>query len=158
MKEKPVQERLKKTKISEVVTPKCVQAKASISVDEAISLMQTNRSGYIILVETGQVAGIFTETDVVRKVLAQKIDRGGPVRELMTSSPHILAPNDSVADAIALMGKHRVYHIPLTDKAGKLAGVLSVRTLIRFLAAFYPKEIYNLPPDPNQIMDTPEGG
>jgi len=46
----------------------------------------------------------------------------------------------------------RVYHVPLLDEQGNLANVLSVRTLIRFLAEFYPQEIYNLPPDSDQIM------
>ena len=59
---------------------------------------------------------------------------------------------------IALMGEHRFYHIPLVDDRGELVNVISVRTLIRFLSEFYPTEVYNLPPRPDQVMRTPEGG
>lgn len=158
MEERPVQERLREKKISEVVNPKCVQAPADLSVGEAIALMQANKSGYVILVEDGRAAGIFTETDVVREVLSKPFDRSRPVREIMTASPKTLQAHDSVMTAIELMGKNRIYHVPLVDDQGKLSGVLSVRTLIRFLAEFYPKEVYNLPPKPDQVMETPEGG
>ena len=46
----------------------------------------------------------------------------------------------------------------LVNEKGDLVNVLSVRTLIRFLSEFYPAEIYNLPPDPDQVLTPPEGG
>jgi CBS domain-containing protein len=55
------------------------------------------------------------------------------------------------------MAERGFYHIPLVLNK-QLTGILSVRTLIRFLAEFYPAEVYNLPPNPHQIMATPEGG
>ena len=76
----------------------------------------------------------------------------------MTPNPSVLSPEDSVLQAIKLMGENRFYHIPLVDQNHQLTGVISVRTLIRFLAAFYPNEVYNLPPVHDQIMETQEGG
>ncbi len=86
------------------------------------------------------------------------MDWGKSVSEYMTKEPAVLNPNDSVGQAIDLMGERRVYHIPLIDEKGILVNVISARTLIRFLAEFYPTEVYNLPPRPNQIMETQEGG
>ena len=70
----------------------------------------------------------------------------------------VFKPSETVGTAMDLMGRHRFYHIPLVNDRQELVGVLSVRSLIRLLAEFYPDEVYNLPPDPNQIMPTPEGG
>lgn len=154
----PVQELLKRKKICDIINPKCVQAPADISIREAVRLMRENRSGYLVLVENGEVAGLFTEKDLVDNVLGQKIDWGGPVREVMTQDPLVLTRDDTVGAAITLMGRHQFYHLPLVDKAHRVSGILSVRTLIRFLAEFYPTEVYNLPPDPGQVMKTQEGG
>lgn len=155
---KSVEALLKEKKIYQIVNPRLVQASPDISVREAVELMQTERSGYVVLAEKKKVVGIFTETDVVRKVLGRAVDWNSPVRLFMTPDPVCLSPRDTVGKAIDVMGEKRFYHIPLLDENGELVNILSVRSLIRFLAEFYPVEIYNLPPDPHQVMNTPEGG
>ena len=104
------------------------------------------------------MVGIFTENDVIKKILDKDIDWNRPISDFMTANPPTLKPTDLVGTAIDVMGAKKVYHIPLVDDNGNLVNVLSVRTLTRFLAEFYPTEIYNLPPRPDQIMQTPEGG
>ena len=155
---KSVEAVLKAKKIFEITNPKLVQAPPEISVRDAIKLMQENKSGYIVVAKNKKVVGIFTETDVVQKILDRDVDWGKPIGEFMTKDPAVLKPTDLAGAAIDLMGERRFYHIPLVDDKGELVNVLSVRTLIRFLAEFYPQEVYNLPPDPNQIMETQEGG
>ena len=158
MNKRTAQQRLKEKKISEIVNTKCVQGEVGISIGEALNLMRTFKSGYVILVDQGKVSGIFTETDFLRKVLSAGANRSDPVKALMTPDPQVLSPKSSIGAAIDLMGKHRIYHVPLVDENEQLCGILSVRTLIRFLAEFYPKEVYNLPPKSDQVMETPEGG
>lgn len=158
MPSKPVDKLLKEKKIREVVNPRLIQAPPDISVQRAIEFMQENQSAYIVVAENKKAIGILTETDVIRKIMETDVDWKRPIREFMTPNPIVLSPNDTVGRAIDLMAEHRFYHIPLVDEKGDLTGILSVRTLIRFLAEFYPAEIYNLPPNPNQIMQTPEGG
>src|SRR3990167_3776195 len=158
MPEKPVETVLREKKIYQITNPKLVQAPPSITIKEAIELMRENKSGYIVIAENKKVVGIFTETDIVRKILGCDVNWDSPVREFMTKDPAILTPQDSVGTAISTMGQHRLYHIPLVDESGRLVNVLSVRTLIRFLAEFYPTEVYNLPPNPTQVLETPEGG
>ena len=155
---KSVDTLIKQTKIGEITNPKLVQAPPETKVKDGIALMQTNKAGYIVVAKNKKVVGVFTETDVVQKILDRDVNWEDPISKYMTKDPLVLKPNDSVGKAIELMGEHRFYHIPLVDDAGNLVNVLSVRTLIRFLAEFYPQEIYNLPPRPNQIMETPEGG
>jgi CBS domain-containing protein len=155
---KDVEDLLEEKKIYQIINPRLVQAPSSISVKDAIDLMQNQRAGYIVIADNKKCVGIFTETDVIRKILEQDVDWNRPVREFMTPSPVTLRMEDSVGKAIETMGKYRFYHIPLVNEKGELVQVISVRTLIRFLAEFYPAEVLNLPPDPNQVMKTPEGG
>ena len=155
---KSVDTLLKEKKIFQVVNPKLVQARPEMPVQSVIQIMQEKQSGYAVIAESNRVVGIFTERDVVMKVLNKDVDLNSPVSEFMTPDPFVLTPQDSVGAAMDLMGDKRFYHVPLVNDNGELVGILSVRTLIRFLAAFYPTEVYNLPPVPGQIMETPEGG
>jgi CBS domain-containing protein len=155
---KKIEELLREKKISQIINDRVVQAPPTISLKEAIHQMQFYRSGYIILTEDAAVVGVFTETDVVRKILGTDVDLSRPVSDFMTSVVHALSPDASVGEAIDLMAKQGIYHLPLTDEKHGYKGMLSVRTLIRFLAAYYPTEIYNLPPDPQQISHSAEGG
>jgi len=158
MNEKKIEELLKEKKIHEIINDKINQIHPDVSLKEAVRQMQTTRSRYVVLAENREVRGIFTEWDLVQKVLGKSVDYERPVREFMSPDPLVLSPGDAVGTAIDLMAKKKYYHVPLVDESGKLAGMLSVRTLVRFLAAYYPTEVYNLPPDPGQVSDSAEGG
>lgn len=155
---KSVEAVIRAKKIGEIINPRLVQAPPEISVKDGIALMQKSKAGYIVVAKHKKVVGLFTETDVVQKILDQDVDWEDPISKYMTKDPFVLKPTDTVGTAIDLMGQHKFYHIPLIDDKGELVNVLSVRTLIRFLAEFYPQEVYNLPPHPDQIMETQEGG
>jgi CBS domain-containing protein len=158
MPQKPTDKLLKEKKISEIVNPRLIQAPPDIPVQKAVRFMQENQSAYIVVAEKNKVVGMFTETDVIQKVLETGADWKKPIREFMTKNPVVLKPSDSVGKAIEAMAEGGFYHIPLVDDNKDLTGVLSVRTLVRFLAEFYPAEVYNLPPNLHQVMETPEGG
>lgn len=158
MPEKRIEDILKEKKIEEIVNPKLVQAPPSTTVADAVKLMQAAKSSYIVVANQKRVAGLFTETDLIRKVLEKESDWSRPVRDFMNPNPVVLTMKDSVGAAIDLMGREYVYYIPLVDEKKELVNVISVRTLIRFLAGFYPAEVYNLPPRPDQVLETPEGG
>jgi CBS domain-containing protein len=150
--------KLKDKKISDVINPRLIQAPPDISVKRAVEFMRENQSAYLVLAENSRVVGVFTETDVVQKILNKKVDEHRPIRDFMTPTPVVLRPDDTVGRAVDLMAAEDVYHIPLVNEKQELNGVLSVRTLVRFLSEFYPAEVYNLPPNPHQVLRTQEGG
>ena len=158
MPEKPIEQVLKEKKISEIVNPKLVQASPDLPISAAVEKMRENKSGYIVIARDQKVVGLFTEADLVQKILDRDVKWKLPVKDFMAEDPPVLTMNDSVWTAINLMSKLYVYYIPLVDEKKELVNVISVRTLIRFLAEFYPKEVYNLPPRIDQIMEHPEGG
>lgn len=158
MSDKSIEELLKQKKIFQIINSRIVQTGPQTPLSEVIQLMVEAKSGYAVISENEKVVGIFTETDVTRKILSQSIDLNSPVSSFMTSNPTLLTPTDTVGEAIDIMAKKTIYHLPLVDENTKLKGMLSVRTLIRFLAEYYPNEVYNLPPDPSQVASESEGG
>src|SRR3990167_8011039 len=100
-------------KISEIINPRLVQAPPELSVKDGIALMQKDKAGYIVVAKSKKAVGIFTETDVVQKILDQDVNWGNPISQYMTKDPFVLKPTDTVGTAIDLMSSHRFNHIPL---------------------------------------------
>ncbi len=155
---KSVDSLLSEKKIYQIVNPRLVQAPPTFTVNEAVRLMQERKAGSVVIAEKKKPGGFFTETDIIQKIMGCDVNWSFPVRDYMTPNPVCLRMEDTVGQAIDVMGTNRFYHIPLVNEKGELVNVISVRTLIRFLAEFYPAEVLNLPPVPDQIMESREGG
>jgi CBS domain-containing protein len=122
----------------------------------AIEAMKNDEGGCVIVSDDGRVAGIFTERDLLTKVIGQNIDMESPISEWMQRSVETLSPDATVGDAVRLMNEKSFRNIPLVRK-GELVGSISVFDIITYLAESYPKETMNLPPL-TQVMDTVDGG
>jgi CBS domain-containing protein len=129
----------------------------SSSLKDVLAQMKEEKKGYAVVTDHKKVLGIFTERDILTRVIEQKTDLNVPIEKVMTANPRVLKTIDSVADAIRLMSEGSYRHIPLVDENENIMGLLGVRDLIQYLAEHYPYEVYNLPPDPQQVIRTPEG-
>jgi len=103
------------------------------------------------------MVGIFTERDLLKRVIEPQIPLSTPIHKIMTSNPSFLKPSSSISDAIQLMSKKKHRHVPLISTNGKIEGFVSVRDIMDYLSELYPYEVFNLPPVPNQISKAPEG-
>ncbi len=149
---------LKSEKIQSLRLRSAVSLERSTPLKKVLGAMRDNKKGAVVIVDDHKkIVGIFTERDAMTRVVEQKIDGGTPIEKLMTPDPKVLKVEDSVADAIQLMNKGGYRHIPLVDSRGEIQGIVTVRDIIKYLAEHFPYEIYNLPPDPHQIMQAPEG-
>ena len=134
----------------------CVRPDAPLV--EAIEQMKRDEGGCVIVCdEGGSVAGIFTERDLLNKVVGQPVDLNSPVGDWMSRAVETLSTDATIGDAVTLMNDKSYRNIPLV-KDNQLIGSISVFDVITYLAESYPKETMNLPPVAGQIMDTPEGG
>lgn len=116
------------------------------SVLEAVTLMQQERVGCLLVVRAGKLKGIFTERDVLTSVVGKGIETAKvPVRKLMTANPEYLRSNDSIAYALNKMSLGGYRHVPIVDKTLAPVGVISVRDIVNYLVRFFPKSILNLP-------------
>lgn len=157
---KNIEEVLRETKIYQILRPKLVMATPQTTLKEALRIMRTERAGYLVIAdEHSKLQGMFTEREVLMKVLGRKevsLDR--PVSEYMRTDLHTLTKTDTIERALFIMNEFNIRHIPLLDDFGQVCGILSVRTIIRFLAELFPEEIFNLPPKADQLHETAEGG
>jgi CBS domain-containing protein len=124
---------------------------------KALEVMKEDEGGCAIVCEDGRVVGIFTERDVLAKVVGETVDMNAPVSNWMSPVVATLAPDATIGDAVALMNEKSYRNIPLV-RDGQLAGSISVFDVISYLAESYPKETMNLPPNPDQVMDSEHGG
>ena len=125
---------------------------------EAIEQMKKDEGGCAIVCdESGQIVGIFTQRDLLNKIVGEEVDMNAPVRQFMSAAVETLTTDATVGDAVRVMNEKSYRNIPLV-KDGQLIGSISVFDVITYLAESYPKETMNLPPDPAQVMDTTDGG
>ena len=133
----------------------CVEPSATVSL--AIEVMKKDEGGCAIICEADRVVGIFTERDLLTKIVGQDVDLSTPVSQWMSPIVATLSPQATIGEAVAIMNEKSYRNIPIVDN-GKLVGSVSVFDVISYLAESYPKATMNLPPKINQIMDSTDGG
>jgi CBS domain-containing protein len=127
------------------------------TVGDAVDLMRRQRVGCILVCDGDRLLGIFTERDLMRRVLAAGQPLSLPVSACMTANPVVVHPKESIATAVRRMEEGGYRHLPVVDPAGQPLGVLSVKRIVHYLAEHFPSTIYNQPPDPSAFPLEPEG-
>jgi CBS domain-containing protein len=144
--------------VSSMETDDYVCIGPSTPLAKAIKAMKKDEGGCaIVCAKDGSVVGIFTERDLLTKIVGQTVDESAPVSDWMSPIVATLTPDATIGEAVAIMNDKGYRNIPLV-KDGKLVGSISVFDVIRYLAESYPKTTMNLPPNPNQVMDSTDGG
>ena len=101
------------------------------TVFEAISLMAKHNIGALLVMNEGNVDGIVSERDCIRKVeLEGKRSKDTPVSTIMTSKLITVDCNQPLEECMALMLDKNIRHLPVFDGA-KLVGLLSVRDVLK---------------------------
>jgi CBS domain-containing protein len=125
---------------------------------KAVQVMKQDEGGCAIVCAADRsVVGIFTERDLLNKIVGQDVDENSPVSDWMSPIVETLTPEATIGDAVTIMNDKGYRNIPLV-KDGKLVGSISVFDVISYLAESYPKTTMNLPPNPHQVMDSTDGG
>jgi len=109
-------------------------------VRKAAKLMRDDRVGSLLVEKNGEVVGIVTETDIVRRAVAQGSDLSKmTVQSIMTTPIATIESNRTIQDAHDMMGDLGVRHLGVTER-GTLVGLVSVRDLlISFKSISEPK-------------------
>jgi CBS domain-containing protein len=98
----------------------------------AIRIMFETRVGACLVLDGERPVGIFTERDVMVKVVLKKLDpETTPVSAVMTSPVIPIDVGASVADAVRVMVARHIRHLPVVDKDAKVLGMLSMRHVMR---------------------------
>lgn len=104
----------------------------STTVFEAVQVMARDRVGAVLAVQDGKVEGIFTERDVMMKVVLQQLDPAKTtVAKVMTRDVLSVGPETEEGEALALMLERHIRHLPIVDAKQQLLGIASIRNLLQ---------------------------
>ena len=105
---------------------------ADASVFDAVKTMVEANVGSLLVTDGGEIAGIVTERDYLRRVaLEGRTDKETPVREIMTSPLVVATPDTPIDECMALMTERRLRHVPVVD-GGDVVGLVSIGDLVKF--------------------------
>ena len=125
------------------VPPAMVGPQASVL--EAVEVMAEHGVGAVAVVEDGQLCGIFTERDVMlRVVLRQRSPKDTHVRDVMTFPAETITAESYEEDALVHMVERRVRHLPIVDRNGQIGGMLSIRNLLEYRVDELARELHSL--------------
>ncbi|HLN30785.1 MAG TPA: CBS domain-containing protein [Gemmataceae bacterium] len=127
------------------------------TIAEAVKLMREERVGCLLVCDKGKMVGIFTERDLLRRVLAPGKPLTLAVSECMTRNPVAVHPKEPIGLAVRRMEEGGYRHLPVVNEADELVGVLSVRQIVHYLVEHFPTTVYNLPPNPGVVQQDREG-
>jgi CBS domain-containing protein len=114
----------------------------SASVLDATHAMNNQKIGAVVVKDGERVAGIFTERDVLQRVIARELPpRVVRVGEVMTRDVVCCSPDTDIEDASRIMRDRRVRHLPVCDDTGRLLGLISIGDLNAYFATFQEQQI-----------------
>jgi CBS domain-containing protein len=106
---------------------------AEVSVLEAARQMIEANVGSMLVTVDGEITGIVTERDYLRRVVLQeKGDRETTVREIMTSPLIVVTPDTSVEECMSIITERRIRHLPVADAGGEVIGLVSIGDVVKF--------------------------
>ena len=101
------------------------------TVHEAVKTMAGKAIGAVLIVEDDKVAGIFTERDLMNKVVGKDLDtRETKVADVMTREPKTARVDDEAIDCLELMAAGGFRHLPVVDASGRPLGMVSQRDFV----------------------------
>ncbi|HLN31236.1 MAG TPA: CBS domain-containing protein [Gemmataceae bacterium] len=112
---------------------------------EAALIMNEGRVGALVVLEGGQIAGMFSERDVLRRVVGERRDPATtPVSAVMSEEVACCRPDTTVEEARVAMKDRRIRHLPVVDETGGLLGLVSIGDLNAFQASSQEQTIHLL--------------
>jgi CBS domain-containing protein len=111
--------------------PRVISVTSTISVLEALQVMMENNISALLVIEGGNLLGIFTERDYARKIILMgRSSRETPIGDVMTANPHTVAPSDTSEYCMQLMTERHFRHLPVVEN-GEVAGIISIGDAVK---------------------------
>jgi CBS domain-containing protein len=105
----------------------------SATVGEAVQLMNRHKVGSVVVLDGARLAGIFTERDVLYRVVAAGLDPATtPITRVMTPDPKTIPADMTIQDALRVISEKRVRHLPVMD-GDRMLGLISQGDITRWL-------------------------
>lgn len=116
----------------------------TVTVFEAVEAMNQHRIGAMLVMNGAKLAGIFTERDVLTRVISASLDpRVTPVSQVMSANVLTIAPEATVQQVMDIFAEKRCRHLPVIQN-DKLVGLISIGDVSRWVANAHRAEAESL--------------
>ena len=124
-----LQEQSWEARLSTLPSKQTLACGPSTPLHDALSQMHARHVGSVVVIDAGRVPlGILTRHDILGRVTLPGLALSTPIEAVMSSPPHVLDAASTLQDAMLLMSRHGVRHVPVCEE-GKLVNVVSERDL-----------------------------
>lgn len=114
------------------------------TVFEALHILAQEDVGALMVIEHGELVGIFSERDYTRKIaLAGRASKDTLVKEIMTSKVATVSPKTDVRECMALMAANKFRHLPVVE-GGTVLGIISMRDIMHDIISGHEETISQL--------------
>jgi hypothetical protein len=104
------------------------------TVFEVVYKMTQNNIGSIIVTDNNKPVGIFTERDLMKKVVAQNVDvKSALIESVMTANPVCIKEQTPLIKIMGAMRLGKFRHLVIVDSNGMLKGVVSIKDVLNFI-------------------------
>jgi signal-transduction protein with cAMP-binding, CBS, and nucleotidyltransferase domain len=118
-------------KVSEIMTTKLTTASVTSSIQEVLEMMATADIGRVIVTDKEVPVGIFTEKDVMKRIVCKNIDpRKSLIKEVMTSPIRAVREETHIVEAFGKMYRGKYRHLLVRGRRGKIVGIVSMRRIL----------------------------
>jgi CBS domain-containing protein len=112
--------------------PGVISVEADEMVIHALSLMDMNNVGAVLVLADGKPTGILTERDYARKVVLRgRASSTTQVKQVMTAKVISVGLSRTAEECMAIMTERRIRHLPVTGEEGAVVGILSIGDLVK---------------------------
>ncbi len=104
---------------------------SDVTVCDAVQEMNRNKVGAVVVLQAGKLVGIFTERDVLVRVVAAGLNpKKTPIEKVMTRDPLTVESSTTIEQVMTLFTDKRFRHLPVVDQ-GALVGLISIGDILR---------------------------
>lgn len=116
----------------------------TVTVAEAVKTMNYHRVGSVLIMNGPKLVGIFTERDVLRRVVGAELDPlVTPVTKVMTGDVLTIGPETTVQQVMEVFAERRCRHLPVMNE-GRVLGLISIGDVSRWVASMHRAEAESL--------------
>jgi CBS domain-containing protein len=120
------------SKVSEIMTREVITAEVSRSIQDVMETMTTKNVGCVVLTDKQMPTGIFTERDVLKRVMNKNLDfKKAGIREVMTSHIYAVEEDTHIVEALGKMYQKKFRHLLVRGKERAIVGMVSMRDILK---------------------------
>jgi CBS domain-containing protein len=114
------------TSIRKVMTPNPTTVEPASSIVDAARIMKDEDVGPVPVVDGDRLVGVITDRDIAIRVVAEGKDpQGTTVQDVASTDLVTIDPQQTLDEALRLMGQHQVRRLPVVEEDGKLVGIVA---------------------------------